>query len=117
MLKIGSSAETVGVVFATEEGTAESGVDYDPLHGVLTFSPSETEKEIAISINDDGLIEGQEYFSVILSLPMSLDDGVITSQERVRVTIEDNDSEFTFDEFMIRPHSMSFLYVSGCGGV
>lgn len=91
--KTGSSAEPVTVAFTTEEGSAESGVDYDPLRGVLVFSGSETEKEIVISVNDDSVLEGREYFTVVLSLPMSSSNRVILSRERIRVNIEDDDGE------------------------
>ena len=98
VVKIGSTTEPVTVAFTTLEGTAESGVDYEPLSGVLIFSPVELEKEIPISVNDDGLVEGQEHFSVVLSLPMSgIKNGVELIRDRVDVTVEDNDSEQTLN--------------------
>ena len=99
VVKIGSSAEPVTVAFTTEEeGSAESGVDYDPLRGVLVFSALDSEKEVAISVNDDGILEGQEYFSVMLSLPMSSNDGVALGRQRIRVNINDDDGEWALCE-------------------
>ena len=44
-------------------------------------------------MNDDGILEGQEYFSVMLSLPMSSNDGVALGRQRIRVNINDDDGE------------------------
>ena len=93
VIKVGSTDKPVSVAFTTEDGTAESGVDYEPLHGVLIFSATETEKEIVVSVADDGLVEGQEHFFVVMSLPMSDENGVALNRERVRADIEDDDSK------------------------
>ena len=94
MVKIGSSAEPISVAFMTEERTAQDGVDFEPLSGVLTFSATETEKEIVISILDDSLLEGQEEFSVVLSLPLLNQTRLALSIKELRVEIEDDDSKY-----------------------
>ena len=92
VLKIGmTTTETVSVAFSTEDGTAEIGLDYEPLGGVLVFSETEDERELLVSVIDDRLLEGQEHFFVLLSL---LDETEVTlSRDRLRVVIEDDDGE------------------------
>ena len=92
--KSGSTSESVSVLFTTEDKTARSGQDYEPLHGVLTFSATESEREIVIAVLDDDVLEGEEYFSVVLSLPLgSEESGLVLSVNRVRVEIDDDDSK------------------------
>ena len=92
--KSGSTSESVSVLFTTEDKTARSGQDYEPLHGVLTFSATESEREIVIAVLDDDVLEGEEYFSVVLSLPPgSEESGLVLSVNRVRVEIDDDDSK------------------------
>lgn len=71
-----------------------SGADYNVISPndltALTFSPGNTVQNIAISLVQDTLIEGDEVFSVILSTTNSnvqISDGVTT------VTILDDDGE------------------------
>lgn len=59
----------------------------------LTFSPGNTVQNIAISLVQDTLIEGDEVFSVILSttdLNVQINDGITT------VTIQDDDSKYEY---------------------
>ena len=92
--KIGMTTERVSVAFMTEDRTAQSGVDYTPLHGVLEYSATEAEKEVEISIIDDSVFEGQEHFSVVLSLPDMDKTGLTLARDRLLVEIEDDDSKF-----------------------
>ena len=92
--KIGMTTERVSVAFMTEDRTAWSGVDYTPLHGVLEYSATEAEKEVEISIIDDSVFEGQEHFSVVLSLPDMDKTGLTLARDRLLVEIEDDDSKY-----------------------
>jgi hypothetical protein len=59
--------ETVTVDFATADGTAAPGSDYQATSGTLIFNPGETSKTITVLINGDTSIEPDETFSVNLS--------------------------------------------------
>lgn len=94
VIKTGSSAIPVNVMFTTGTGgTAEAGVDYDPLRGSLVFSASDAETEIVVSVNDDGFLEETEYFTLVLSLPMSSDElkRVSLTKDTLQINILDND--------------------------
>ncbi len=62
------SGKTITVDFATVDGTAVAGSDYEAANDTLTFDPGETEKTITITVNGDLLDEeDSETFSVELS--------------------------------------------------
>ena len=57
----------VTVNFATANGTAKAGEDYDAKSGTLTFAPGETSKTITIVVKGDKKKEANETFFVNLS--------------------------------------------------
>lgn len=59
--------EMVEVDYATSDGTALDGDDYEAANGTLIFAPGETEKNIGIVINDDDIFELDEHFFCKLS--------------------------------------------------
>ena len=61
--------DTVTVDYATSDDTATQPGDYASTSGALTFLPTETSKQIGVSINGDGEIEADEEFLVLLSNP------------------------------------------------
>jgi hypothetical protein len=62
-----ASSQTVTVNFATANGTALVGSDYNSNSGVLTFNPGQTSKQISVSTIDDMSSEPTENFFVNLS--------------------------------------------------
>ncbi|MGE3911507.1 MAG: Calx-beta domain-containing protein [Chloroflexota bacterium] len=60
-----SSAVTVN--YATADGTAAAGSDYNAVSGTLTFTPGQTLKPIEVQIIGDTLVEADETFQVNLS--------------------------------------------------
>jgi probable HAF family extracellular repeat protein len=64
-----ASGETVTVAYATADGTATAGSDYQAKSSTLTFTPGETSKTITVLVNGDRLPEPNETFSVSLSNP------------------------------------------------
>src|SRR5204863_3823937 len=62
-----ASNQTVTVAYATGNGTATAGSDYQAASGTLTFAPGETSKTITILVNGDRLPEPNETFYVNLS--------------------------------------------------
>jgi hypothetical protein len=74
--------DTVTVNYATTDGTASSGNDYQQNNGTLTFSPNQTSQEITINLIDDAEEEGNEIFQVNLFNPTNAiigdGEGVVT---------------------------------------
>jgi large repetitive protein len=62
-----ASSLTVTVGFATANGTATAGSDYQSTSGTLTFAPGQTTQTINVLINGDQLFEPDETFFVNLS--------------------------------------------------
>src|SRR5262249_15772252 len=61
------SAQAVSVDYATADGTATAGQDYEAISGTLVFAPGETTKTITIYITGDREAEDKETFFVELS--------------------------------------------------
>ncbi len=52
--------------YLTVNGTAQSGSDYAPATGTLTFAPGETMKQIAVTVYGDTDVEPDEAFTLVL---------------------------------------------------
>ena len=66
-----SSSQTVTVNFATANGTALSGSDYNATSGTLTFTPGQVAKTITVYVKGDTTKEADEKFFVNLSSPVN----------------------------------------------
>ena len=62
-----ASSAAVSLNFATANGSAKSGEDYDATSGSLAFAPGQTSKTIAVAVKGDRKFEWQEVFYVNLS--------------------------------------------------
>src|SRR6185369_10886089 len=62
-----ASGQTVTVNYATSNGTATSGADYESASGLLTFAPGETTRQVIVAVNGDTTFESNETFFVNLS--------------------------------------------------
>ena len=78
---------TVTVNWATENGSATAGQDYQAASGTLTFSPGEAVKNITVSIINDTNDENTESFTVRLSNAQ----GATIADATGQITITDND--------------------------
>jgi len=65
-----ASTKPVTVHFATANGTAVAGSDYDATSGTITFAPGQTHKTVTVYIRGDRLREQDDTFFVNLSSPM-----------------------------------------------
>ncbi|WP_321528486.1 Calx-beta domain-containing protein [Sedimenticola selenatireducens] len=65
----GGSAGAVSVDYATSDGTAIAGQDYQATSGTLDFADGETSQSFSVVVLDDALYEGDESFSISLSNP------------------------------------------------
>ncbi len=61
-----ASTKIVSVEYETHDGTALAGSDYVDSSGELVFAPGVISQRIAVSITDDLLLEGNEYFTLNL---------------------------------------------------
>jgi len=80
---------TVTVDYATSNGSATAGADYNAASGTVTFAPNDTSETITVTLLGDALVEGDETFTVTLSNPSQaavIGDGTATG------TIVDSDS-------------------------
>ena len=82
-----SSANTITVNYATQDGTATAGQDYTSKSGTLTFAAGDTSKTVSVSLLSDIIDEGNETFTLRLSNPSNafLADSTATG------TIENSD--------------------------
>ncbi|HEX4998781.1 MAG TPA: Calx-beta domain-containing protein [Terriglobia bacterium] len=64
-----ASSSTVTVNYATSDGTATAGSDYQSASGTLTFAPGVTSRTISVTIIGDRVKEADETFLVTLSNP------------------------------------------------
>jgi hypothetical protein len=89
-----ASTAPVTVAFATANGTAIAGSDYQAASSKLTFAPGETSKTVSVLVNGDRVPESNETFSVNLSNPanaiIAVGQGVGTIvDDEPRVSISD----------------------------
>ncbi len=65
--RTGGLANGATVQYSTSNGTAIAGQDYTAVSGTLTFAGGQTSLSFVVPINNDGIVEADEVFSVILS--------------------------------------------------
>jgi len=78
----------VTVRYATQNGSAVAGQDYQATSGTLTFAPGETSKTIEVAAIGDAVLEGNETFSLTLSDPA----GATLADGSGRGTIQNDDA-------------------------
>jgi uncharacterized delta-60 repeat protein len=81
------------VDYATSDGTATASVDYQPASGTLNYAAGEIEKSITLSILDDALGEGSEWFSLTLTNATGVD---VNDQAAATLVIVDDESAVAF---------------------
>ncbi|QEH35011.1 Calx-beta domain protein [Aquisphaera giovannonii] len=83
-----ATARTVSVKYATADGTATAGSDYNAASGTLTFAPGETSKTVNVTIRGDVLVEDDETFYLDLSTPSN----AVLATARGTATISNDDA-------------------------
>ena len=83
----GPSSRTVRVEWVTSDGTAKVGEDYTGQIGELVFAPGEIRHEAKVPVLDDGVIEPDETFTVVLSNPW----GATLVRDEATGVIKDDD--------------------------
>ncbi|HYC91525.1 MAG TPA: ELWxxDGT repeat protein [Thermoanaerobaculia bacterium] len=97
-----AAAAPVTVEWATADGTAAAGSDYDAASGTLTFAAGETSKSITVIVRGDAAIEGNETFAVVLRNP----SGAALERASAFASIEE-DEDRTVD--LSVSHDFSFI--------
>jgi chitinase len=62
-----AAAGPVTIAYATQNGTATAGSDFQAANDTLTFAAGETSKTIAVTVNGDMAVEANESFDLRLS--------------------------------------------------
>ena len=75
-----AQASTVSVRYATSDGTATAGADYEAVSGALRFGRGETAKTVSVPVLNDTHDEGSETLTLALSAPFGAEvaDGTAT---------------------------------------
>lgn len=84
------------VDYATADGTALEGDDYESVSGSLVFLPGELEKSFEIPIVDNPWVEEEE--TVLLNLSNVTGGWPLSGQSTATLRIRDDDSAFEFAE-------------------
>ena len=90
MTRSGNTAITSSVQYATVNGSAASGSDYNAASGTLTFAPGESAKSFNLVIINDGAKEATETFNVVLS---NASNAILASPAVTTVNILDDDKK------------------------
>ncbi|MCW5312732.1 hypothetical protein GTQ43_02375 [Nostoc sp. KVJ3] len=84
----GNALGTASLNYATQDGTAKAGSDYQAVSGTLAFAAGQASKTIVIPIINDTVGESNEAFTLNFSNAV----GVQLNTQQTTITIIDNDS-------------------------
>ncbi len=82
------SSSTITVNYATADGTALAGVDYNTLSGSLTYTAGQTSKTVSVQVRGDTIDEPNETFTLNISGVVNATIGTAAGT----ATITDNDN-------------------------
>ena len=102
----GASTSAVRVNYATADGTATAGDDYEAVQGTLTFAPGETEKTVSVTVIDDNVEDSGETFRLLLSSP----DGATLADSEATGTLLNIES---WDDFAAGTSTTGVVEVGG----
>ena len=88
------NVEPISVNYATADGTASAGVDYQATSGMLTFTGGQVTNYITVPIINNVQVGGNLMFSVNLFNPAA--PGVVLTPSTETVTIINNNSGLSF---------------------
>ncbi len=100
------SGRAASVHYAASDGTATGGLDYEPMSGVLTFAPGQTQKTFDIVIIDDLIEEGNETVNLTLSDPAHATLGA--PHQATLTLIDDDPIPDLVGSFSLEPDKMTF---------
>ncbi len=88
-----ASAQTVTVNYATADGTATAGTDYQLTSGTLSFAPGQTTQSVRVQVNGEKVLEENESFFVNLSNPTNAT--ISDAQGKGTITNDDSSPDTT----------------------
>src|SRR5262249_20105766 len=94
-----ASGQTVTMNYATADGTALGGSDYQSAAGAISFAPGETLKTVTVNVNGDTTCEANETFTVNLSSLVNASFG--TSSGTGTVNNDDTAPSITINDISI----------------
>lgn len=94
--RTGVTNTTVSVSFATSDGTAVAGLDYQFVSAVLTFAPGELAKVVSIPLINDTLGEPVEFFYGNLNLLVQTNNMSLGTPRVTVIEIIDDEDTFSF---------------------
>lgn len=95
VVRQGPTTPVVGVSFATSNGTALAGSDYDAISGTLSFTSGVTTRTFNVKTGSDGTPEPDETINLALSSPTG--GAVVASPSTAVHTIRDDDIQIDFN--------------------
>ncbi len=101
-------ATSVYVDYATADGTATVGSDYDAARGTLIFAPSVQSQTISVAIRGDTVIEPDE--TLFLNLSNAVGASITDSQ--ASAVIADDDENGTFSSTLLNFDGQSYTGVA-----
>lgn len=99
--RLGDVNASSSVGFATRDGTAREGVKYAAASGTLSFASGETNRTVAVSILNDGIVGGTQEFQVVLSEPTGGAMLGACATTTVRVTDNDPGVQLEFSKYWV----------------
>ncbi len=82
------SKDSVVIIYATIDGTAVTGEDYEAQRGVMVIKAGETSARIEAPVIDDQVKEGEEYLQLFLTVDPNV---AVVRNKQIIATIEDDD--------------------------
>jgi hypothetical protein len=96
VVRAGGSGGFFRVNYATQNGTAIAGTNYQPVSGTLTFAPGQNSETIVVPIVEDFIPNPDVAFSVVLSNPVGAVNLGTPSSEVVTIKDADQPGEISF---------------------
>ncbi len=91
---VNSNTVPLQVNYSTTNGTAVAGMDYTAVSGILVFTNGLATNIITVPILNNGVLEGNRTFNVVLSAPTA--PGILVPPSTTTVTIIDINSGVEF---------------------
>ncbi len=116
VLRIGPTNDTASVLYATHDGTAFAGTNYQQTAGTLTFTPGQNFKSILVPLIDDPDVTGDLLFSMVLSTNANSLGAQLANPSTNYIVVQDADAglSFTNSSTVIRRDAGSLVVTVVC---
>lgn len=89
VIRKGSAASAITVDYATSQGTATSGINYNDTKGTIAFAAGETSKSFSVTLLDNVTIDGNKNLTIKLSNPTG--GSILDNPGSVQLTVVDDE--------------------------